>query len=86
MRAAKAMMRDWSFWLYLGLMLVMLASVGLLSSQHRELMDAHHHCLRSLETVLSRSAIADQEHRLMEREIQALERREEAPRTTGETR
>jgi hypothetical protein len=72
------MVRDWSFWLYLGFMLVMLASVGLLSSRHRDLMGAHRRCLRALETMLSRNAVADQEQRLLEREIEVLERRQAA--------
>jgi hypothetical protein len=86
MKAMKAMVHDWSFWLYLSFLLMMLASVGLLSSQQRELMGVHHYCLRTLQTLVNRSAIADQEHRSIEREIQALERREEATRTNGESR
>jgi hypothetical protein len=86
MRAVKAMVRDWSFWLYLGFLLLMLTGVGLQSSQHRDLMEVHRHCLRTLEAASSRNAIADQEHRLMKREIQALERRDETPRTKGESR
>jgi hypothetical protein len=86
MRAVRAMLCDWAFWLYLGVMFLTLVCLGFLWRQNRELMNTHRMSQRILAAILRRNAIADQEHRLIENQIQELERLKDARDMTETTR
>lgn len=86
MRTARSRTNDWSLWLHLTFILGMLICLGSLTSRNRDLMEAHRESQRTIEAILNRNAIADREHALIEREIQAMERLRDTPGTKVEPR